>query len=242
MCFWGKSQTRIEMRAFSWCEGYRCHLDLSGQNPSSLYRQHLHPVEGGQHDSVGLPVGGKGSQGTLFPLGSSEYAAPLSLLSHAPIAGLLSVGGDPPGRCGVALPAGAGLAPGFQRRQSDGVPVGDTPDRPLRFASVGAVSPIYVMASGGRARGCRRSQHGLGFIVWSSSSHPSPPFEGGGKLEVSGGVLLLVTPHWEAQMWFASLQALPVLEVRCLPFHESLVVGLVTGVPPPSLGRLFPVV
>jgi hypothetical protein len=63
-----------------------------------------------------------------------------------------------------------------------------------------------------------------------------------GKLEVSKGVFLLVTPHWEAQMWFASLQALPVLEVRCLPFHESLVVGLVTGVPPPSLGRLFPVV
>jgi hypothetical protein len=62
------------------------------------------------------------------------------------------------------------------------------------------------------------------------------------KLEVSRGVFLLVAPHWEAQMWFASLQALPVLEVRCLPFHESLVVDLVTGVPPPSLGRLFLVV
>jgi len=81
-----------------------------------------------------------------------------------------------------------------------------------------------------------------GISVWSSSSHPSPPFEGG---EEAGGVeggFLLVTPHWEAQMWFASLQALPVLEVRCLPFHESLVVDLVTGVPPPSLGRLFLVV
>jgi len=62
------------------------------------------------------------------------------------------------------------------------------------------------------------------------------------KLEVSRGVFLLVTPHWEAQTWFASLQALPVQEVRRLPFHESLVVDLVTGVPPPSLERLFLVV
>jgi hypothetical protein len=62
------------------------------------------------------------------------------------------------------------------------------------------------------------------------------------KLEVSRGVFLLVTPHWEARMWFVSLQALPVLEVRRLPFHESLVVDLVMGVPPPSLERLFLVV
>jgi len=62
------------------------------------------------------------------------------------------------------------------------------------------------------------------------------------KLEVSRGVFLLVTPHWEAQTWFASLQALPVLEVRRLPFHDALVVDLSTGEPPPSLERLFLVV
>jgi hypothetical protein len=62
------------------------------------------------------------------------------------------------------------------------------------------------------------------------------------KLEVSRGVFLLVTPYWEAQTWFASLQALPVLEVRRLPFHDALVVDLVTGEPPPSLERLFLVV
>jgi hypothetical protein len=62
------------------------------------------------------------------------------------------------------------------------------------------------------------------------------------KLEVSRGVFLLVTPHWEAQTWFASLQALPVMEVRRLPFHDALVVDLVTGEPPPSLDRLFLVV
>jgi hypothetical protein len=62
------------------------------------------------------------------------------------------------------------------------------------------------------------------------------------KLEVSRGIYLLVTPYWEAQTWFASLQLLPVLEVRRLPFHDALVVDLVTGEPPPSLERLFLVV
>jgi hypothetical protein len=62
------------------------------------------------------------------------------------------------------------------------------------------------------------------------------------KLEVSRGVFLLVAPYWEAQTWFASLQALPVLEVRRLPFHDALVVDLVSGEPPQSLERLFLVV
>jgi hypothetical protein len=62
------------------------------------------------------------------------------------------------------------------------------------------------------------------------------------KLEVSRGVFLLVTPYWEAQTWFASLQALPVQEVRRLPFHDALVVDLATGEPPPSLERLCLVV
>jgi hypothetical protein len=62
------------------------------------------------------------------------------------------------------------------------------------------------------------------------------------KLEVSRGVYLLVTPYWEAQMWFTSIQSLPVLEVRRLPFHDALVVNLATGEPPPSLEQLFLVV
>jgi len=62
------------------------------------------------------------------------------------------------------------------------------------------------------------------------------------KLEVSRGVFLLVTPFWEVQTWFASLLALPVLEVRRLPYHDSLVVDLVMGEPPPSLARLCLVV
>jgi hypothetical protein len=62
------------------------------------------------------------------------------------------------------------------------------------------------------------------------------------KLELSRGVFLLVTPYWEAQTWFASLQALQVLEVRRLPFHNNLVIDLLTGEPPLSLERLFLVV
>jgi hypothetical protein len=62
------------------------------------------------------------------------------------------------------------------------------------------------------------------------------------KLELSKGVFLLVTPYWEAQTWFASLQALQVLDVRRLPFHDDLVIDLSTGEPPPSLEQLFLVV
>jgi hypothetical protein len=62
------------------------------------------------------------------------------------------------------------------------------------------------------------------------------------KLELARGVFLLVTPYWEAQTWFASLQALQVLDVRRLPFHDDLVIDLLTGEPPPSLEQLFLVV
>jgi hypothetical protein len=51
------------------------------------------------------------------------------------------------------------------------------------------------------------------------------------KLELSRGAFLLVTPYWEVQSWFASLQALPILEVRRLPFHDALVVDLTKGNP-----------
>jgi hypothetical protein len=62
------------------------------------------------------------------------------------------------------------------------------------------------------------------------------------KLELSKGVFLLVTPYWEAQTWFNSLQALQVVDVRHLPFYNDLVVDLSTGEPPPSLEWLFLVV
>jgi hypothetical protein len=62
------------------------------------------------------------------------------------------------------------------------------------------------------------------------------------KLELSRGTFLLVTPYWEAQTWFASLQALQVEDVRRLPFSDDLVIDLTTGEPPPNLERLFLVV
>jgi hypothetical protein len=62
------------------------------------------------------------------------------------------------------------------------------------------------------------------------------------KLELSKGTFLLVAPYWEAQTWFASLQALQVVDVRRLPFSDDLVIDLLTGEPPPSLERLFLVV
>jgi hypothetical protein len=62
------------------------------------------------------------------------------------------------------------------------------------------------------------------------------------KLELSRGMFLLVTPYWEAQTWFASLQALQVEDVRGLPFSGDLIIDLTTGKPPPNLERLYLVV
>jgi hypothetical protein len=62
------------------------------------------------------------------------------------------------------------------------------------------------------------------------------------KLERSRGTSLLVTPYWDTQMWFASLQALRVEDVRSLHFSDDLIVNLTTGEPPPNLERLFLVV
>jgi hypothetical protein len=62
------------------------------------------------------------------------------------------------------------------------------------------------------------------------------------KLERSRGTFLLVIPYWDAQTWFASLQALRVEDVFCLPFNDDLIVDLTTGEPPPNLERLFLVV
>jgi hypothetical protein len=62
------------------------------------------------------------------------------------------------------------------------------------------------------------------------------------KLESSRGTYLLVTPYWDAQTWFASLQALAVEDVCRLPMSANLVIDLTTGEPPPNLERLFLVV
>jgi hypothetical protein len=62
------------------------------------------------------------------------------------------------------------------------------------------------------------------------------------KLETSRGTFLLVTPFWDAQTWFASLQALAVEDVRRLPMSANLVIDLMTGEPPPILDRLFLVI
>jgi hypothetical protein len=62
------------------------------------------------------------------------------------------------------------------------------------------------------------------------------------KLERSRGTFLLVTPYWDVQTWFASLQALHVEDVCRLPFSDDLIIDLATGEPPPNLERLFLVV
>jgi hypothetical protein len=48
------------------------------------------------------------------------------------------------------------------------------------------------------------------------------------KLERLRGTFLLVTPFWDAQTWFASFQALHVVDVCRLPFSDDLIVDLQT--------------
>jgi hypothetical protein len=62
------------------------------------------------------------------------------------------------------------------------------------------------------------------------------------KLETSRGTFLLVTLFWDAQTWFASLQALAVEDVRHLLMSANLVIDLMTSEPLPILDRLFLVV
>jgi hypothetical protein len=59
------------------------------------------------------------------------------------------------------------------------------------------------------------------------------------KLESFRGTYLLVTPFWDAQTWFASLQALAVEDV---PMSADVISDLTTGEPPPNLERLFLVI
>jgi hypothetical protein len=62
------------------------------------------------------------------------------------------------------------------------------------------------------------------------------------KLEASRGTFLLVTPFWDAQTWFASLQVLIVEGVHRLLMSADLVIDLKTGEPSPILDRLLLVV
>jgi hypothetical protein len=109
----------------------------------------------------------------------------------------------------------------------------------------------------------RRSAQTMRFRFWRATDHPEaidalsmrwdftlaflfPPIpllkRVVRKLELSKGIFLLVNPYWEAQTWFGSLQALQVVDVRRLPFHNDLVIDLLTGEPPLSLERLFLVI
>jgi hypothetical protein len=63
------------------------------------------------------------------------------------------------GGCGIALPVGAGLASRRQRFLSDNYLVGNTPDRPLCVALIGANGAFHVLAGSGLTGSHRRPQH-----------------------------------------------------------------------------------
>jgi hypothetical protein len=152
---------------------------------------------------------------------------------------------------------GAGSYPEGGRPQGKGSPRGgreDTPSRPPAPSS----SPACLHPFGGEPPGRRSIEvpvdPGLAPLPQGVSPDVSPQGPSPDrtpitllkrvirKLERSRGMFLLVTPYWDAQTWFASLQALRVEDVRRLPFSDDLIINLTTGEPPPNLERLFLVV
>jgi len=128
-----------------------------------------------------------------FPLTNGQHVGCESLSLHP-------VGGDPPSGCGFALPAGARLAFGPQRVFCRGIPVGYTPDRPIRVAPVGAVDVFLSWRLAFFAGGHWCSQQGLGLRPGLPPPSLSPPLEGRAEAGGVGGVFLLVSPLWEAQV------------------------------------------
>jgi hypothetical protein len=143
-------------------------MDLPGGNPPCLYTPNY--LLASRHHGVAgpLPVGG-GLRG--------RHATHPSRLH--------SVRGEPPGRCGIALPVSAGLASRRQRVSSDIDLVGNTPDRPLRVAPVGANGVLYVLTGSGLTGNHRRPFHGVELPSDLPLTFHSPPQEG---CEEAGGV------------------------------------------------------
>jgi hypothetical protein len=217
-------------------------MDLLGADFATINTPDVHPMENRQHHSAGPhPEGGR-PQGKGSPRGSREDPPSCQPASTASAASLHPFGRECPGRRSLEVPVDPRLAPCSQ---------GFSPD----IVSQGSPQ-IDLFAS-------RRSAQTRRFFSWNAAEVPEaidalsqkwdfklaflfPPIpllkRVIRKLELSRGTFLLVTPYWDAQRWFASLQALAMEDVHRLPMSADLVIDLTTGEPPPNLERLFLVV
>jgi hypothetical protein len=217
-------------------------MDLLVAYPAIFNAPNVDFVEDRQHCGAGPHSEGRGLQGKGSPREGREDPPSSPPASTSSPARLHPFRGECAGGCSFEVSVGPGLAPRPHCISPDIISVGSTPDRPVRVSPVSADSALYVLESRGQTRSHRRAQHEVGLAL-AFLFPPIPLLKRViRKLEFSRGMFLLVAPYWEAQSWFASLQALQVEDVRHLPFSDDLVIDLTTGEPSPNLERLFLVV
>jgi hypothetical protein len=216
-------------------------MDFFGALPATFNTPNIDTVEDRQHHGAGPHPEGGGPQGKGSPRGSQEdppSRPPASTMSSACLSSEENLQADAPSRFQ--------LVPDWHL----------DPRIYLQMLTMWGPPQINLFAS-------RQSAQMQRFYSWRAADAPEaidalslwwdfalaflfPPIpllqRVIRKLELSRGTFLLVTPYWEAQTWFASLQALQVEDVRRLPFSDDLVIDLTTGEPPPNLERLFLVV
>jgi hypothetical protein len=208
-------------------------MDLSGADPSTINAPDVHPLENRQHHGTGPHPEGRRPQRKGSPRGGRK---------------------DPPSCSPAFIPSEENIqADAASRFQS----IPDWQLAPRVFHQISSLRgpPLINLFASRRSAQMRR------FFAWNAADNPEtidalsqkwdfnlaylfPPIpvlkRVIRKLESSRGTYLLVTPYWDAQTWFASLQALAVEDVRRLP--TSAVIDLTTWDPPSNLVRLFLVV
>jgi hypothetical protein len=224
------------------CEGDLCLVDLLVRDPACDVSPNVHPVAGGQHGGAGPRPEGRRPQGKGSPQGGREDPSSFSSASNKDHAAFI------PSEENLQADAASRfqLVPDWHLDSQVFRLMASLWGHPQidLFASLQSAQTLRFMSL--RAADSPEAIDALSMRWDFKLAYLFPPIlllkRVVRKLELSRGVFLLFTPYWEAQTWFASLQALQVLEVHRLPFHNNLVVDLSTGEPPPSLKWLFLVV
>jgi hypothetical protein len=216
-------------------------MDLLGADSATINAPDLDFVEDRLHRGAGSHQKGGRPQGKGSPRGGQEDPHSRPPASTTSSACLYSFGGESSGRRSVEVPVDPGLAPRPQGVSPDISPQGSPPDRHLRVSPIGADDPLLLLGRRRRTGSHQRTQPEVGLRVGLPlpSNSPQEGYQEAGKAR---GKFLLVTPYWQAQTWFASIQALPMEDVCRLPFSDDLIIDLTTGEPSPNLERLFLVV
>jgi hypothetical protein len=155
-------------------------------------------------------------EGSLWGRALLEGAKRILLLAHQRQLRLLPapLGRERPGRRSLEVPVDPGLAPRPQGFSPDIGSQGSPRDRSLCFSPICPDEGLLLLERRGHPGSDRRTQPEVGLQTGFPLSSRSPPQEG---CQEAG------TVQGDVQTWFASLKALNVKDVRCLPFSEDLI-------------------